>query len=337
MNNIYNYTLDKLADLFEELGQKRFRATQIFTWLYKKRVSDFASMSDVSKYFIDTLNTMFTMQLPTIHTQQISKDGTIKVLFKLEDGNYVEAVIMKYNYGNVLCISTQIGCNMGCSFCASGLLKKSRNLETHEMVTQLIVLEKTFSLKISNIVVMGTGEPFDNYTNTMNFLTIVNCNSAFEIGARHLTVSTCGLVPKIIEFADFPLQVNLAISLHASNDKLRSSLMPISQAYSIKEIMKALRYYVNQTKRRVTFEYLLLKDINDSDQHAQELVDLVRGNLIYVNLIPYNEVPEMPYKRSKRIDQFAEYLKNQNVDVTVRKEFGKDISAACGQLRAKTK
>ncbi|MDR0832145.1 MAG: 23S rRNA (adenine(2503)-C(2))-methyltransferase RlmN [Bacillales bacterium] len=335
MDNIFDYTLQELSDEFEALGDKRYRGIQIFTWLYKKRVKTFKEMSDVSKKFIEILESRFVIEFPSISLQQISEDGTIKVLFSLKDNNKVEAVIMKYPHGNVLCISSQIGCNMGCSFCASGLLKKKRNLETNEMVSQILVLEETFNLKISNIVVMGTGEPFDNYQNVLNFVKIANEQKAFEIGARHITISTCGLVDKIKEFADFDLQVNLAVSLHAPNDVLRNTLMPINKSYPLKDLMASLHYYQNRTQRRLTFEYIMLKDINDSLKEADELIKLIKNTLSYVNLIPFNEVKELDYKRSKNISNFAKRLAEAGINVTIRKEFGKDILAACGQLRAK--
>ncbi|MDD3383478.1 MAG: 23S rRNA (adenine(2503)-C(2))-methyltransferase RlmN [Bacilli bacterium] len=338
MENIYDFTLDKLADKMESLSQKRFRATQLFTWLYKKRVNNFDAMSDVAQGFRQVLKEIFAINLPEIQVKQIANDGTIKLLLKMNDGALVETVLMRYEYGNAICVSSQVGCNMGCAFCASGLLKKQRDLTVGEMVGQLLVMENVMeSEKISHIVVMGTGEPFDNYQNVMDFISIANNPKAFEIGARHISVSTCGIVPKIIEYSKTGLQVNLAISLHASNDETRSRLMKINNAYSINELIDAVKYYEKVTKRRVTFEYIMLEGINDSLDNARELVKLIKGMNAYVNLIPYNVVGESPFKRSSnnRIHIFCDYLKENGINVTIRKEFGHDIDAACGQLRAK--
>ncbi len=338
MENIYDFTLDKLSDKMESLGQKRFRATQLFVWLYKKRVTDFDAMSDVAQSFRQILKEMFTINLPEIQVNQVSEDGTIKLLLKMADGALVETVLMRYEYGNAICISSQVGCNMGCAFCASGLLKKQRDLTIGEMIGQVLVMESVMeNEKISHIVVMGTGEPFDNYQNVMDFISIANNPKGLEIGARHISVSTCGIVPKIVEYSKTGLQVNLAISLHASNDDTRSKLMKINNAYSINELIDAVKYYEKVTKRRVTFEYIMLEGINDSLDNARELVKLIKGMNAYVNLIPYNAVGESPFKRSSnnRIHVFCDYLKENGINVTIRKEFGHDIDAACGQLRAK--
>ena len=261
-------------------------------------------------------------------------------LVKLKDGHKVETVLMRYNYGNAACVSSQVGCNMACSFCASGLLKKQRNLEVHEMVGQLMVMNsllKENDKRVSHVVVMGTGEPFDNYDNVIDFIRIINHPKALAIGARHISVSTCGIVPGIRKFAHEGLQANLAISLHAPNDEIRNKIMPISKGYKMDELMDAVHYYESETNRRVTFEYIMLKDVNDSLECAKELVDLVKGTLAYVNLIPYNPVDENSFSRSedKQVHKFFSYLMQHGVNTTVRKEFGNDIDAACGQLRAK--
>ena len=341
MINLYNYPRNKLEELLvNDYKQTRFRATQLFTWIYLKGVKDFSLMSDISKDFRNILIKDFSLEEPTIYKKEESNDGTIKFLTKLEDNNLVETVIMPYRYGNVLCVSSQVGCNMGCAFCASGLLKKKRNLETSEMIGELILANKIIApKKISHIVVMGTGEPFDNYDNVMNFIRIINDPKAFEIGARHITVSTCGIVDKIREYAKEGIQINLAISLHASNDETRNKLMKINKRYPLNELISAVKDYVKIADRRVTFEYILLKDINDSYDDAVSLAKLIKGVLAYVNLIPYNEVKENDFKRSdkKRIHEFMDWLTKLGVHAQIRKEFGSDISAACGQLRAKVK
>ena len=270
-------------------------------------------------------------------THQKSADGTQKFLFRLHDGNLIETVLMNHDYGYSVCVTTEVGCNMGCSFCASGMKKKLRNLETSEIVLQIMMVSKLANVRVSHVVVMGIGEPFDNYDNVINFLKIINHPLGLEIGARHITVSTCGLVPKIYEYANFDLQVNLAISLHASNDEIRNQIMPINKAYPIALLIKAITYYIEKTNRRVTLEYILLKGINDSYECAMELCDLVHGLNVYVNLIPYNEVLEKPYKRSTPDDMrvFFDTLKKRRINVQLRKEQGGDIDAACGQLRSK--
>lgn len=340
MINLFGKEISKLEQLLIERGQKKYRATQLFIWLYEKNARDFDSMSDVSKSFREELKRDFSLYLPTIYRRQDSKDGTIKLLVELEDGSKVETALMPYRYGNAICVTSQVGCNMGCSFCASGLLKKKRNLEVHELVGQVLVMNKLLeerNTKVSHIVIMGTGEPFDNYDNIMDFIRIMNHPHGLAIGARHITVSTCGLIEGIKRYAKEGLQTNLAISLHAPNDEIRQKLMPIAKAIKLETLMDAVKYYEKEANRRVTFEYILLKDINDSIDCAKQLVKLIRGTLAYVNIIPYNPVDEMMYKRSsdKAIHDFYEYLNKHGVNATIRKEFGDDIDAACGQLRAK--
>jgi len=342
MINLYDYKLEKLEELLIARGEKKYRATQLFKWIYGKRATTFDEMSDVSKSFREVLNNEFSLQKPTIFVKQQSKDGTIKLLLELEDGNKVETVLMRYNYGNVACVTSEVGCNMGCAFCASGLLKKKRELTTGEMVGQILVLDDLLALegndeRITHVVVMGTGEPFDNYENVLDFIRILNHPYGLAIGARHITVSTCGIVPKIYEYANEGLQINLAISLHAPNDEIRHKIMPISFKYPMNELMDAVKYYEKTAGRRVTFEYILLRGINDSKEHARELAKLIRGTLAYVNLIPYNSVNEMKYQRSddKTVHDFLDTLMKCGVTATIRKEFGSDIDAACGQLRAK--
>ena len=342
MYNLYDYSLPKLEELVVSFGEKKFRATQIFKWIYKRKIYNFDEMSDISKEFREMLKKDFCLKKPEIFTKQVSKDGTIKLLLSLEDGDKVETVLMRYNYGNVACVSSEVGCNMGCAFCASGLLKKKRELKVSEILGQVLVLndlldEEGNNERISHIVVMGTGEPFDNYENAMDFIRIANHPHGLEIGARHITVSTCGIIPKIYDYANEGLQINLAISLHAPSDEIRNKIMPISRVYPLDELMKAVKYYEKTAGRRVTFEYILLKGINDSKENAKELASLIKGTLAYVNLIPYNEVNEMKYRRSdeKTVHDFLDTLMKCGVTATIRKEFGSDIDAACGQLRAK--
>ena len=340
MKNLYGYKLEDLEELMISLGQKKYRATQIFKWIYERGVSNFDEMSDISLSFREVLKNEFTLSIPTIYKKQVSSDGTIKLLLSLGDDSKIETVLMRYNYGIVACVTSQVGCNMGCAFCASGLFKKQRNLEVHELVGQILVLNnllKEENKKITHVVVMGTGEPFDNYDNVMKFIRILNNPHGFAIGARHLTVSTCGLVEKIREYANEGIQINLAISLHAPSDKIRNKIMPISLKYPLDQLMDAVKYYEATAKRRVTFEYILLEDINDSIENAKELAKLIKGTTSYVNLIPYNPVGELKYKRTSgnRVHRFMDTLIKEGVNVTVRKEFGTDIDAACGQLRAK--
>lgn len=336
--NIYGLTLEQLEELMVQENQNKYRAKQLFSWIYEKNVTDFDLMSDILKKFIAILKEKYCLIKPTIFTKQVSSDGTIKLLLEMEDGAKVETVLMRYNYGQVACVSSQVGCNMGCSFCASGLLKRQRNLTTSEMVGEILVLNdliKEENLRVTHVVVMGTGEPFDNFDNVMNFIKIINNQKALAIGARHITVSTCGIPDKIRMYASSGLQINLAISLHAPNDELRSKLMPINKAYPLHELMEAIKYYNVTADRRITFEYILLKDVNDTMECADELASLIRPVFAYVNLIPYNEVNENGYHRSTRAKEFMDRLMKKGVNVTIRKEFGTDIDAACGQLRAK--
>ena len=338
MNNIYGYTLEKLENYFEEIGQKKFKAIQIYDWLYKKRVNSFEEMSNIKKEVIEALKNDYS--LDTLKIVKKQKDKYVyKYLFELTDGNKVEAVLMLHDYGNSLCISTQVGCNMGCVFCESGRLKKIRNLEIYEMVLQILEIEKDFKKRISHVVLMGIGEPFDNYENVIGFLHIINSGKGIDIGARHITVSTCGIVPKIKEFIKDGKQVNLAISLHAADNNKRTKLMPVNKVYDLKELVKTLKEYINITNRRVTFEYIMLDKINDKEEDALNLVNLVRGMNCYINLIPYNETSHFKYKKSKydNIMKFYDILKKNKINVTIRKEFGSKLDAACGQLRANYK
>jgi len=274
--------------------------------------------------------------MPKIIT--VEKDtNTYKYLFELSDNERVEAVLMKHDYGNSVCVSTQVGCNMGCAFCESGRLKKIRNLETYEMVSQLLMIEEESGERISSVVLMGIGEPLDNYDNMIAFISIINHQKGIQIGARHITVSTCGLIPKIKELMKFPLQVNLALSLHASNNELRNQLMPVNKVYNLTEVIATIKEYITHTNRRVTLEYVMLNMVNDNIEDAKELAFLIRGMNVYVNLIPYNETNHIEFKKSSktRVMNFYDTLKKEKINVTIRREFGSNISAACGQLRSK--
>ncbi|MCR5333157.1 MAG: 23S rRNA (adenine(2503)-C(2))-methyltransferase RlmN [Bacilli bacterium] len=341
MINLYGQEISKLEELLISRGQKKYRATQLYIWMYEKLAKNFDDMSDVSKSFREELKRDFCLTLPKIYRKQVSQDGTIKLLLELEDGNKIETAMLPYSYGRAICVTSQVGCNMACAFCASGLLKKNRNLSAEEMVGQVMVMNELLTEqgeKITHVVVMGTGEPFDNYDNVMDFVRIINHPKALAIGARHITISTCGLIDGIKKYAHEGLQTNLAISLHAPNDELRNKLMPVNKVYPLKKLFEAIEYYESFANRRVTFEYILLKGVNDTLEHAEQLAKLINNASTYiVNLIPYNPVDENSFQRSddKRVHEFYSYLKKKHINVTIRKEFGNDIDAACGQLRAK--
>lgn len=338
--SVYSLQLDDLKKWLEDNGEKAFRATQIFEWLYEKRVSSFDDMTNLSKELRNKLDENFTLTTLKTIIQQTSKDGTIKFLFELQDGYSIETVLMRHDYGNSVCVTTQVGCRIGCTFCASTLGGLKRNLEAGEIVAQVVKVQQALDElgeRVSSIVIMGIGEPFDNYDNMMSFLRIVNHDKGLNIGARHITVSTSGIIPKIYKFADEKLQINFAISLHAPNTELRSKLMPINRAYKLPQLIEAVKYYVDKTGRRITFEYGLFGGENDQVEHAEELADLIKDLKCHVNLIPVNYVPERDYVRTPReqINLFEKTLKDRGVNVTTRREQGHDIDAACGQLRAK--
>ena len=336
MKNIYGCTLEDLEEYFISIGSRKFHALQLFSWLYEKRIKSFDEVTNIKKEVLDILKKDYSME--PLKIVEVQKDVDVcKYLFELNDKEHIEAVLMRHDYGNSICISSQVGCNMGCKFCESGRRKKVRNLETSEMVLQIMQVEEELGERISHVVVMGIGEPFDNYDNLIKFFTIINHPKGLAIGARHITVSTCGLVPKILEFSDFPLQINLAISLHAPNNNLRDKIMPINKVYSLNVLIPAIKKYLDKTNRRVTFEYILLKDVNDSSECALELANLVKDINCYINLIPYNETNNIEFKRTNTIQimRFYDILKKNNINVTIRKEFGGNISAACGQLRSK--
>ncbi|AGR41526.1 23S rRNA (adenine(2503)-C(2))-methyltransferase RlmN [Spiroplasma taiwanense] len=344
--SIFNYTIEELEATLLENDFKKFSAKQIFDWLYLKLETNFDNMSNLNKSLREFLKQNFTVNLLKDLVVEESKDGTIKILFMLDDKRTIETVLMPQKYGQSVCVTTQVGCKMACKFCASGLIKTERNLSTDEIVRQIYAMNLYLKEKykndlnnkcsrVSHIVVMGIGEPFDNFDNVLKFVRIINDKNGFEIGARHITISTCGIVPKIRQFADLMTQINLAISLHAPNNDVRNKMMPINKAFPIEQLLDSVRYYIDKTNRRVTFEYILIEDVNDLPEHAVELSKIIKGINGYVNLIPYNEVEENPYKQSTKIDQFFKILKKQGINAIVRKEFGADIDAACGQLRAK--
>ena len=337
MQSIYNLSKEELGQYFINKGDKPYRATQIFEWLYRFEVRSFGEMTNQKKSVIATMEEDFSLDLLTLKERQISSDGTEKFLFELKDGHFIETVLMNHVYGNSLCVTTQVGCNMGCVFCASGMYKKVRNLETSEIVLQIMSVQKIIGKKITHVVIMGIGEPFDNYENVIRFMKIINEAKGLEIGARHISVSTCGLVPKIKEFSNEMMQSNLAISLHAPTNEIRNKIMPINKVYPLEILIPTLKEYIDKTNRRVTLEYILLKDLNDSIDCANKLASLVKGMNVYVNLIPYNEVKEKPYKRStpEAMKSFFDALKKRGINVTLRQEQGHDIDAACGQLRSK--
>lgn len=335
MQSIYGMTVEMLENYFISINDKKFRAVQVYEALYKKRVKDIDDAPNIPTNIKSKIKEDFDTGLITIISKQESRDVN-KYLFKLKDGNTVEAVLMRHDYGTSICISSQVGCNMGCKFCESGRLKKVRNLDASEMVMQILLVMEDIGDRITHIVIMGIGEPFDNYDNVMNFVRIINHPKGIGIGSRHITISTCGIVPKIYEFMKEDGQVNLAISLHAPNNSIRDNIMPINKVYRIEDVMEAIRVYIEKTNRRVTFEYILLKGLNDSAENAKELAKLIRGMNTYVNLIPYNETENLDFKRSSKdsIMRFYDILKKEKISVTIRKEFGGNIDAACGQLRA---
>lgn len=334
--NIYNLTRDEMEQYFLKIGSKKFHADQLFSWLYEKRISSISDITNIKKEILQQLASDYSFS--KLRLVQVERDVDVcKYLFELNDGEHIEAVLMMHDYGNSVCISSQVGCNMGCKFCESGRRKKVRNLETWEMVTQLLMIEEDLKKRVSHVVVMGIGEPFDNYDNLLKFFLIINHPKGLAIGARHITVSTCGIVPKILEFSNFPLQINLAISLHAPNDELRNQIMPINKAYPLKELIQALEIYLEKTNRRITFEYILLAGVNDTEECAVELAKLVGHLNCYINLIPYNETNNLEFRRSNTVQimKFYDILKKNRLNVTIRREFGSKISAACGQLRSK--
>ena len=337
MNNIFGYTKEMLEDYFIKMGEKKFKATQVFEWLYIHNEYNIANFSNIKKEVLAKMQEDFNADFIKIEQVLEGKDVK-KFLFRLLDGEKIEAVLMEHDYGLSVCVSSQVGCNMGCKFCESGRLKKVRNLETYEIVEQILLIQKYINKRINSIVMMGIGEPFDNYNNIINFIKIVNDQKGLAIGSRHITVSTCGLIPKIKEFSNLELQVNLAISLHGATNEVRNKIMPVNKVYNIEALIDTIKEYIAKTNRRVTIEYVMLNMINDTENDAINLANLLKGLNVYVNLIPYNETKNIGFKKSSkdRIDKFFNILNSRKINVTVRREFGGNIKAACGQLRSES-
>jgi 23S rRNA (adenine2503-C2)-methyltransferase len=340
-SSYFHYTLQELTTLFYEHGLHVLDAKDVFSHLYPYGTLDLKELNDISEEKKDVLTEVFELGLPEIFVKKIASDGTLKLLLKLQDGFLIETVLMKYRFGNVVCVTSQVGCSVGCSFCASGLLKKQRNLKAHEIVSQVVMMNQFLRQEgeqlATHVVFMGTGEPFDNYDQVMQSIRVLNDPKGLALGLRHITVSTSGFPSKIKAFARETHGTNLAVSLHAPTDAIRTSLMKINQAFPLTQLMEAIVDYQAVSKKRITFEYILIAGINDQLEHADLLADLIRDLDCYVNLIPYNEVMENNYKRpdEQAIQAFMNRLMQQKILCTVRKEFGHDIDAACGQLRAK--
>ena len=337
MKNIKDYDLQDLKEELVSIGEKGFRAEQIFKWIYKEKVKSFDEMTNLSIELREKLKENYTMCNYNILKKQESKDGTKKYLFDVLDGNAIETVLMQYHHGKTVCVSSQIGCKMGCKFCASTGIQFVRNLTAGEIVEQILAVEQDINDKISNIVFMGIGEPLDNYNNVIKAIKIMNNPKGLEIGTRHISISTSGLVPRIYDLANEKIQCTLSISLHATTDEKRSSMMPVNNRYNIEELMKACKDYIKITNKRISFEYALAKDNNDNLEDAQRLVDLLKGMLCHVNLIPINKIENGKFSKStnENILKFRDFLNEHGIVATVRRELGSDIDAACGQLRRK--
>ena len=338
MKNIKDYNIDELKKELQNMGEKPFRAEQIFKWIFQDKVKKFDDMTNLSLELREKLKQNYTICNFNILQKQESKDGTIKYLFDILDGNAIETVLMSYHHGYSICVSSQIGCKMGCKFCASTGINFVRNLTSGEIVEQILAVEQDTGIRISNVVFMGIGEPLDNYENVVNAIHIINNPKGLNIGARHISVSTSGLVPNIYRLADENIQCTLSISLHATNNEKRSSMMPVNNIYPIQELIKACKDYIKKTNRRISFEYALAKDNNDNLDDAKELVNLLKGMLCHVNLIPINKIENGEYSKSsnENIMKFRDYLNDHGIVATIRRELGSDIDAACGQLRRKS-
>ena len=335
-SDIMSFDMDEICSEMAKIGEKSFRAKQIYEWLHVKLVTDFDEMTNISKDLREKLKANYCINMPKIVEIYKSKiDGTRKYLFQMQDGSIIESVLMKYKHGNSVCISSQVGCRMGCKFCASTIDGLERNLLPSEMLGQIYTIQKDLGERISNIVIMGSGEPFDNFDNFIKFIELITSENGLNISSRNITVSTCGLVDRIIQLADMKLQITLAISLHSPNDELRRTIMPIANKYSINQIIEACRYYFEKTGRRITFEYSLIEGVNDSEAQAMELIDLVKGLNCHINLIPVNPIKERDYRHSSKeyIKKFQNILEKNRINATIRREMGADINAACGQLR----
>lgn len=335
MINLLDLSLEDLKKWMKENGEKEFRAKQVLDWIYKGAYN-FEAMKNIPKDIKNKLQENFYISVPSVVEKYVSKDkSTVKFLFEYRDGNIIESVVMKYKHGNTICVSTQVGCKMGCTFCASTIGGVVRSLSHGEILGEVLMAQKEIGEKISNIVMMGSGEPLDNYDNSLKFIKSVNNENGLNIGQRHITLSTCGIVPKIKELAEENLQITLAISLHAPNDNIRRKTMPIASVYSIEELLEACKYYISKTNRRITFEYALVDNLNDKEVHAEELSNLLKGLLCHVNLIPINKIDEKEFRSSStnKIKNFSNILLKNGIQTTIRREMGSDINAACGQLR----
>ena len=337
MKNIKDYTLDELKEELKELGEKPFRAEQIYKWLYEARVSSFDDMTNLSLELRETLKQEYEIKEFKILKKQVAVDGTRKYLFDVLDGNAIETVLMEYHHGFSICVSSQIGCKMGCKFCASTGIPFARNLTSGEIIEQIMAVERDTNVRISNIVFMGIGEPLDNYDNVVKAIRIINHPKGLNIGARHISISTSGLVPKIYQLAEENIQCTLSISLHATTDEQRSKMMPVNNRYPIEELLQACKDYIEKTHRRISFEYALAKENNDNLEDAKRLVKLLKGMLCHLNLIPINKIENGAYTKSsnENIMKFRDYLNDHGIVATIRRELGSDIDAACGQLRRK--
>ncbi len=334
--DIKSLTLEELTQVIRQMGDKPFRAKQIYQWFHQKLVTDFDAMGNIPKTLRDQLKEQFTLTaLHPVDVKISQIDGTRKYLFRLADGNVIESVWMQYHHGNSVCISSQVGCRMGCRFCASTLDGLERNLTTSEMLDQIYRIQTLTGERVSNIVIMGSGEPLDNYDNVIRFLHMISDENGLNISQRNITLSTCGIVPNILKLADEDVQITLALSLHAPNDEVRKNLMPIANRYSLKEILPACRNYFEKTGRRLTFEYSLVSGVNDNLEEAKALTALLKDMHGHVNLIPVNPIKERDYRQSDRkaIEAFKVYLEKHGINVTIRREMGRDINGACGQLR----
>ena len=334
-NCLTDLTLPKLTDYIKSIGQPAFRTKQIFKWIHQKQVTDFSAMTDQPKALLAQFAQNCTLAVPTIRRRQQSKDGTVKYLLQLADGNCIETVLMRYHYGNTVCVSTQVGCAMGCRFCASTQAGRVRDLTSGEIAAEIYTAQKDTGERVSHIVLMGIGEPLHNFDNVMDFLDIISCPEGVNIGMRNISLSTCGLVPKIDQLAEKKLQLTLSISLHAPTNQIRSSMMPVNDAYPVEQLIQTVRRYQETTGRRVSFEYSMVRGVNDSDVCAKQLADLIRGMGAHVNLIPINPVDGSPYSATDaaNVRRFQQKLESLGVNATVRRRLGSEISAACGQLR----
>ena len=337
MKNIKDYNLDELKEELKNIGEKPFRAEQIFKWIYESRVSSFDEMTNLSLELREKLKENYNIKQFNILKKQVASDGTKKYLFDVLDGNAIETVLMEYHHGYSICVSSQIGCKMGCKFCASTGIPFIRNLTTGEIVEQIMAVERDENIRISNIVFMGIGEPLDNYDNVVGAIRIINNPKGLNIGARHISISTSGLVPKIYKLAEENIQCTLSISLHATTNEQRSQMMPVNDAYKLEELLQACKDYIEKTHRRISFEYALAKENNDNLEDAKRLVKLLKGMICHVNLIPINKIENGAYMKSsnENIMKFRDYLNDHGIVATIRRELGSDIDAACGQLRRK--